>query len=218
VTEATHARVLISAPDGWQKTRLLPPDLAQAPGVQLLDWQSWGPDPTSSGVAEAEVGLATACLGRDTATWTPEAEPVVLERLDAEVSSTALRIARVGGYRVGLVVRGAGVVQQRLEGAGDAQHLLAARTFLGFVRGTDALSTQLVGCFALCVNDLSGCEGSVERATVEAAFVPPPPPTFSVRAAVWTVHHPSASLTLGLAFALFAGVALVLTRRRPRTK
>jgi hypothetical protein len=213
------ARVLVPVPVSWQNTPLSPPDLSQAAGVRLLSWQAWGPSPTGSEVGKPESGLATACLGRDTATWARELEPIVLERLDAVVSSTALRIARVGGYRVTHLGHEAGaVMEQRLEGAGDAEHRLAARTFLGFVRGAGSSPDQLVGCFALCVDDLPACEGSVERATVEGAFVPPPPATLSVRAAVWTVHHPSVSSTLGVAFVLLAGVALLVTRRRPRTK
>jgi hypothetical protein len=218
VTTGVDPRILVSVPDGWRALPLPPPDLSQAAGVHVLAWEVWGPSSQPSEDAPGS-GLVGACLGRDTGTWTAEAEPLVLERLDAMVSSTALRVARIGGYRVVAVdPRDSGVTSQLLEGAGDAEHLLAARTFLGFVGGRDTPSGRLVGCFALCVTDLPSCESSVDRATVDAEFVPPPAPTLLLRAVVSMVHHPSVAMTLALAFSLLVGGVLVATRRRPRTK
>jgi len=171
----------------------------------------------TAGVAGGEARLVAACFGRETATWTPEAEPIVLERLDAMVSSTAVRVARIGGHRVVAWERDPSLISRLHEGAGDAEHLLVARTFLGFV-GDDARPTRLVGCFALCVPDLESCAKSVERATVTGAFVPPPPPTVPVQAALSLVHHSFFAFTLALVLSLLLGGTLVATRRRPRAK
>jgi hypothetical protein len=210
----TPPRVLVTVPDGWPRVAFAPPDLSHTGSIQVLAWEAWGPSPPLA----TGGGLVAACMARDTGTWTPEAEPLVLERLDALVSSTALRMARIGGQRVVTTERDARLTSQRLEGAGDAEHLLAARTFLGFVGGRDAPSGSLVGCFALCVADLPRCGASIEKATMSAEFVPPPPATLALRAVVSMVQHPSLTLAVALSFSLLACTALVVTRRRPRTK
>ncbi len=112
----------------------------------------------------------------------------------------------------------ANVTSERLEGAGDAEGELAARTFLGFVDFGASATDHLVGCFALCVEDLRGCETSVDGATVEGAFVPPPRPTVAARALVAMVHHPSETFgSIGILSCLLAAIALA-TRKRPRAK
>jgi len=143
---------------------------------------------------------------------------MVLERLGAVVSSTALRVARVGGRRVASTERTGASTSERIEGAGDAQGQLVARTFLGFVDGGDVSPGPLVGCFALCMSDLAACAPSVEGASVEATFVAAPRPTLGVRAVVAMAHHPSLTATSALTLSLVAAVVALATRRRPRTK
>jgi hypothetical protein len=143
---------------------------------------------------------------------------VVLDRLGAVVSSTAVRVARVGGRRVVSTEHTGATTSERIEGAGDATGQLVAKTFLGFVDGGHGSPGPLVGCFALCTTDLPACAPSVEHATVDAAFVAPPAPTLAVRAVVAMAHHPSVTAASALTASLLAGVVAVATRRRPRTK
>jgi len=159
-----------------------------------------------------------ACFAGETSWWTPEAEPVVLERLGAVVSSTALRVARVGGRRVVSTERTRASTSERILGSGDAEGQLVAKTFLGFVDAGDGSPGSLVGCFALCTTDLPACAPSVERANVEATFVAAPPPTLLVRAVVAMAHHPSVTAASVLAVSVLACVVAVATRHRPRTK
>jgi hypothetical protein len=206
-------RILVRAPEGWVTAPLAPLDLSQTPDVEVLQWQAWG----SKGSGEA-VHLVAACFGGETRAWTDEAEPMVLDRLRAVVSSTALRVARVGGLRVQSTERAGHVISERLEGAGDAQGELVARAFLGFVDAGKATAGHLVGCFVLCVADPAGCRSSVDGAAMEGAFVPSPRPTMEVRAILAMVHHPSATYgSMALVCGLL-GVIAIVTRKRPRTK
>jgi hypothetical protein len=206
-------RVVLRVPDGWRETPLAPTDLSETPGVRVLTWQAWGPE------APASAGLVAACFGADPGTWTPEVEPLVLERLRATVSSTALRLARVGQLRVVSTDRLGVVTRELLEGRGDAEHQLSAQVFLGFVDPRESGGRPtLAGCFALCTADLPACGASVTEASVAADFVPPPPPTLSVRAALAIVGHPSTSVGVALTLCILLGAMLIVTRRRPRTK
>jgi hypothetical protein len=207
-------RVTLPIPSGWVPAELSPPDLASAEQVHVLTWQAWRPP----GIPPEGPALVTACFAGRTSAWTPEAEPVVLERLGAVVSSTALRVSKVGQRRVASTEHLGAMTSERLEGVGDAADRLVAKTFLGFVDAGDGSPGSLAGCFALCTMDLPACEPSVERAGVDAAFVAPPPPTLAVRAVVAMAHHPSLSAASALTLSLLAGVIAVATRRRPRTK
>ncbi len=204
-------RVDLPIPPGWEAVTLAPPDLSSTEQVELLYWQAWAPV-APPGLRPAS--LVAACFGSDTHAWTPEAEPIVLDRLGAVVSSTALRVAKVGGRRVVSTEHGAGSTSERIEGTGDAEGQLVAKTFLGFVDP----GKGLVGCFALCTAALPDCATSVDRATVLADFVPAPAPTLAVRAVVAMAHHPSVTAEAALTFGLLAGVVAVVTRRRPRAK
>ena len=227
-TPAPH--VVLEIPEGWRETPLAPPDLSQAAGVRVLTWKAWAPKslapgtlgdpPNPPGIPTGTPELVAGCFGSETGTWTAEAEPLVLERLRAMVSSTALRVARVGEYRVAESTRRGHLTTERLEGTGD-ERPLAAQVSLGFVHADAAKGARaepmLVGCFALC-SDRSQCEKTVEGATVAAEFVPPPGATLSLQALVTMVHHPSASLAVAVSCSLLMGAVLVITRRRPRTK
>src|SRR3984885_13524742 len=90
-----EARIVVTVPEGWTAASLAAPDLSQAPEVKVLAWQAWG-EPAKGDAAP----LVAACFGGDTRLWTDEAEPIVLDRLRAVVSSTALRTAREGGVGV----------------------------------------------------------------------------------------------------------------------
>ena len=216
--ELPHVRV--SLPRGWQADSALDPaDLSQTAGVRLESWQAW-----TQADASSPAELVTGCWSADPGTWTPEAEPLVLERLTAMVSSTSLRIARIGDYRALPATRQGNLTSQRLLGSGEAEHRLSAQVFLGFVapvteRGAAPSSEPpLVGCFALCTTDEPSCAAAVEEATVAADFVPPSRPTLSLSALVTVIHYPRTSLGVLLTFSLLVAVALVVTRRRPRTK
>jgi hypothetical protein len=210
-TTPAEPRVLVRVPDGWHETGLSPPDVSQTPGVHVLAWHAWGPgDPASA-------SLVAGCFEGALGTWTPEAEPIVLERLRAVVAGAAVRVARFGQYRVTSTVRADGVTREILEGQGDAEHQLAAQTFLGFVAPAGG-PQELLGCFALCTVDLPACNPSVADATVAAEFVQPPAASLPLRLIVLAVHHPSTSLGAGLTLCFVFALVLVATRRRPRTK
>lgn len=210
-----EARILVTLPEGWMAVPLPPPDVSQTPEVSVLDWHAWAPPGKLEG---EQARLVTACFGGETHAWTDEVEPMVLDRLRAVVSSTALRLDGVGGLRVASMHRTGRVTTEWLDGSGEAESRLAARTFLGFADSGDPAAGHLVGCFALCIADLHGCRTSVERATVEGTFVDAPHPTLSVRALVAMVHHPTATFgSLALLCAL-VGILAVVTRKRPRTK
>jgi hypothetical protein len=216
-SSAGGIRVDLPIPRGWAILSLPPPSLASAEEVHILQWQAWAPA-SPEGAPTGSSALVAACMAADTSSWTPEAEPIVLERLGAVVSSTALRVARVGERRVASAEHTGTSTTERIEGTGDAAGQIAARTFLGFVDAGDGAAGLLVGCFALCTKDLAACGPSVEHATVAAEFVPAPRPTLAVRAVVVMAHHPSITAFSALIFALLAGVVAVVTRRRPRTK
>jgi hypothetical protein len=207
-----EARIVVTVPEGWTAASLAAPDLSQAPEVKVLAWQAWG-EPAKGDAAH----LVAACFGGDTRLWTDEAEPIVLDRLRAVVSSTALRTARVGGLRVRSTDHAGSVTSEQIDGSGDAEGVLAARTFLGFVDGGDAAG-HLVGCFALCVADLDACRESVDGAVLEGAFVPSPRPTMATRALLGVLHHPSAAFGSVAVLSCLLGVVAVATRKRPRTK
>jgi hypothetical protein len=208
---STPPHVVLRVPAGWRETALSPPDLSQTPSVHVLTWNAWGPEaPTSA-------SLVAGCFGASPGTWTPEAEPIVLERLHATMSGVALRVARVGQSRVMSTSRDGYATREALEGQGDAEGQLSGQDFLGFVASAGA-PPQLVGCFALCTVDLPACDASVKEATVAAEFVPPPAPTLSLRAVLAAVHHPKTSLGVALTLCFALATLLVATRRRPRTK
>jgi hypothetical protein len=207
----SEARILVTVPEGWTAAPVAPPDLSQTPEVRVLGWQAWNaPDEASHFVA--------ACFDRDTRAWTEEAEPIVLERLRATVSSTALRIARVGGVRVRSIEHAGGLTSEWLDGTGDAGTELTARTFLGFVDTGEVAARRLVACFALCASDRHACQASVDGASVDGTFVRAPPPTPTVRALVTMAHHPSATLGSLAILSSLLGILAVVTRKRPRTK
>jgi hypothetical protein len=208
-----EARILLTVPEGWAPVPLAAPDLSQTPDVRVVTWQAWGP---REGRDAAH--LVAGCFGGETRVWTEEAEPIALDRLRAVASSTALRAARVGGVRVLSTEHAGSVTSERIDGSGDAEGVLVARTFLGFVDSGDAAAGHLMGCFALCVADLRGCRASVDGAVVEGAFVPSPRPTMATRALVAMVHHPSATFESIAALSCVLGVVALVTRKRPRTK
>jgi hypothetical protein len=109
------------------------------------------------------------------------------------------------------------VTSEQIDGSGDAEGVLAARTFLGFVDGGEAAG-HLVGCFALCVADLDTCRESVNGAVLEGAFVPSPRPTMATRALLGVLRHPSAAFGSVAVLSCLLGVVAVATRKRPRTK
>jgi hypothetical protein len=210
-------RVELPIPRDWAPTSIAPPDLASTTQVHILAWQAWAPT-TEPGASARPGSLVAACFTGETGGWTPEAEPVVLDRLGAVVSSTAVRVGGVGARRVASTEHTGASTSEHIVGAGDAEGRLVARTFLGFVDAGDGSAGPLVGCFALCTRDLAACEPSVEKATMVASFVPAPQPTLAVRAIVAMAHHPSVTAASALTFSILAGVVALVTRRRPRTK
>lgn len=211
----SEVRVLVTVPKGWTAASLAPLDVSQTPAVSVLGWQAWRPPGSAPGDAAP---LVTACFGGETHAWTDELEPFVLDHLRAAVSSTALRIARVGALRVRSIEHTGRVTSERIDGAGEAEGELAARTFIGFADAGDAPGGRLVGCFALCVADLRECRASIDGAAVEGTFVAAPRPTPAVSALLAVVHHPSATFGALAILSFLLGVIAVVTRKRPRAK
>jgi hypothetical protein len=195
----------VEPPAAWESVAFDRPDLSEAPGVTLVDWRAWGPP---DGRADR---LVTACFTRATGRWTPEAEPLALDKLAQVATSAALRVADVGPLHPTRTDRHDNVVSQRLEGKWDA------RTFLAFEDET------LIGCFVSCVESPrstlnAGCAASVEGAHLVGSFGPAPPRGVWLTAAMAAVHHPRVASGALAALAALGATLAVATRKRPRTR
>lgn len=209
------ARVVVDAPADWTAATLEPPDLSQSPQIALVAWRAWRP-------ADAPARLVTACFSAATGTWTPEAEPIVLDKLAQVATSTALRVAEVGALHAAAPAHLGDVASQRLESRAG-QPFLVARTFLGFQE------PGVVACFALCVSPdptpaASGakaeaepaCAASVEGARLEGALGAPPRPGLGLTVTMAAVHHPRVAAGFVVGLAALGAMLAVATRRRPR--
>jgi hypothetical protein len=204
-SEARH--VLVVPPPGWTAQELAPPDLSQAPQVTLVQWEAWGPG------GDPRKRLVAACFTVVAATWTDELQPIALAKVVALASSTALAITSVGTLRPRSTSHARNVLDQRLEGAGEAEGQLAARILLGFEAGTPP---RLAGCYLLCT--LGECDTSIDRAIAPGPYVPPPAPSLALRAVVALVHHPLAATWTLLGLSCLLVTIAVVTRKRPRAK
>jgi hypothetical protein len=205
----------VEPPAAWESVAFDRPDLSESPGVTLVDWRAWGPaaplGDTPNGAGARGDRLVTGCFTRATSRWTPEAEPIALDKLAQVATSTALRVADVGPLHVTTTDRRENVVSQRLEGAWDA------KTFLAFEGDT------LIGCFVSCVESprsarTAGCAASVDAAHLEGAFGAPPPRGVWLTAAMAATHHPRLASAALAALAASAAMLAVATRKRPRVR
>jgi hypothetical protein len=209
---APAVRVAAEAPAGWGRVAFGPPDLSQSPQVALVDWSAWGPP---DGAPTASARLVTACFEAKTTTWTPEAEPLVLDKIAQVATSTALRLAPVGPLHVVGTDRTGDLVSQRLEGSFE-HGWVGSRTFLGFQTQTQSV----VACFALCVDDAArdGCASSLRTASMVGQLGAPPSEGLGLRVTMAAVHHPRTAATLAVLLAALGAVLAVATRRRPRVR
>jgi hypothetical protein len=198
----------VRAPLGWTVDVLPPPDLSQVPQIALEQWSVWG-----GPQGEDRARLVAACFATEAQAWAPEMDPLALEKLEGMAASTAVRVSGVGTMRSRSTGRGASLVEERLDGTGEAEGLLRAHLFLGFVATRQG--TALRGCYALCSGG-AACEASVDDATLRGSYLQPPGPSLTLRALLAIVHHPACvGWTLAGLSCLLCVVAIA-TRRRPR--
>lgn len=181
--------------------RLAPPELPKSPRVDLEGWSVYTPS------AHGDAVLVSACFVGRAEGWLPEADEIAMQKLEAIVVSTYLRLGVEGGFDTfGPITREGPVRTRALDGV--PAH---ARTWLAFEEGG-----SVRGCFAECVRPDARCRATVDGAHLDGAFVEPPPPTAWMRALASAVHHPAAAAVTISALAVFLGVLAILTRRRPR--
>jgi hypothetical protein len=171
-------------------------------------WSAW------QAPGDGTARVVAACVGTDLRTWTREANPLALERLEATVGATLIRLELPGALRVTREVQAGVVTEQWLVGEGNEP--TTARTFLGFTSpGGEA---HVVGCFVLCAPSSPACDETMRVAAPTTAFVPPPQPNAALRALLLAVHHSRATALGAIALFVVAGVVAVWQRPRPRRK
>ncbi len=192
--------VRLAPPPEWTQDEAFgPPDLSQTPQLITAQWRAWTRD-------RAE--LVAACFEARLGTWSPEMEPLALERLASLAAATVRRTEPDAPLHVTATTREADVAMQSLDGAGAS-----ARTWLAFTRtGDDGYAA--LGCMASCAH--GPCEAIVAQARLVGPRVPPPPLSLPLRALLALVHHPRATALASATFAFLVGALAVATRRRPR--
>jgi hypothetical protein len=204
--DAAHA-IAFTPPAGWSHALVSQPELGAGANISVEIWDAWQPP------GNDDQRVVSGCLGTDLRTWTPEAAPIALERLDAVVSATLTRLDLPPALRVTRELRG-DVTEEWLAGDGDAHG--SARTFLGFTSRDG--EPHLLGCFVLCAPASVACDDAIEHATPTSAFVPPPAASLPLRAVVLGVHHSRAVALGATALFVLAGALAIWTRPRPRRK
>lgn len=199
-------RVVVAVPRGWRDASFDRPIVAESTGARIEAWHAW----RSPG---GEAGLVAGCVATPIPGWVEDMRPGVEARTVALAGAAA---AKITGAPVD--ARPARPAPDGLFDLRAASHvggpvLGSARTFIGF----DA--ARVFTCFAACATKTadtsSGCEGSVDGASLEAS-APPPAPGFALRFGAWAVHHPKPTASAGAAAVVVVGALLVLFRRRPR--
>jgi hypothetical protein len=75
--------VTLTAPPGFVPDETnKPPDLSQAPQVELTQWDAW---------RSGDDALVAACFAAKVDSWTPEADPLARAKLDETIAGAALR-------------------------------------------------------------------------------------------------------------------------------
>ena len=160
----------------------------------------------------AERGVVTSCVSLPTSGWVDEAEPVAFEKLAGIAAATVTRARGKppAWHEEPIAARAPFPLRRAL--APDAGDSADASLVIGFVRDEGRDGHEALACFAVSY----GGAPSARDAHVEAPFVNAPPPGTSLRALVWSVHHPRE--TGALALVCGAMLAFVYLRARPRPK
>jgi hypothetical protein len=178
--------------------------------LSLDSWRVWEEPAPGAGRAVSE------CLGLNLSTWTEEASPLAMERLQATMSAVAAKLTSGGALRVRGEERRGDMVTQDLVGSGESEGKLAGRALLGFVHVDH--SPRLEGCFLLCAPTTAACERALASAAPGPGLVAPPAASAPLRAVVFGIHHARGVLVGAAALFVVLGLVAIWTRPRPRTK
>lgn len=190
-TESVH--LALEPPAGWVETEVSAPELSQAPDVTLTEWRALG--------RQGHAKLVAACVRTPVSSWSPELEPVALERVAALASSTALRLFDVG-VSAGAVERRGHVLEQALTASAGA---VLGRSWLAFS------GSHANGCFLLCADAACATCG----ASLGGPITAPPSTGAALRALLFLVHHPRETVLFALLLTAIAFGLVVATRPRP---
>jgi hypothetical protein len=194
MTSAVDLAVPVHA-DLWRDADLAPPDLSQAPQLNLETWKSARAD-------DGAASLAWGCFAGDASAWSADATDLAQGKLAEIASGTAARM------------RGAAAPMHVVASARDGRDrtLVAdagigrARTLVVFTR--DAPHAH--GCFVACTSD--ACVDAIDETHVTGAIVAPPPPGLALRSLALAVHHPRGALGV-LGAIVVCGAALAIVTR-----
>jgi len=202
----------VTPPDGWVRVEIPPPPVTNVSGVTVDEWAAWE---APAGTQAAPGRVVVGCLGVELDTWTDEATPLAIERLQATTRSVAAQLDPATVLRALREERTPTMTAQELNRVDDAA--IVARTFLGFTRPSPGTSPRIEGCLVVCAPATAECEATLAKA-IPPAFVPPPPASVVLRSVVYGVHHARAVAEAGATLFLLLGVVAVRTRPRPRRK
>ena len=188
-------RVQIPLAEGFAPIPRAAPTL-QSDATRIVSFEAYG---------RGDLTVASACTLTPLSVWTEEARPFVLEKAEGLLakigtSINAPRLQRSGDH--------AGNID-RLDFSGSHA---AGVTFVTFVQSGG--SSSLAVCAAACASS-DDCPNTLSSARVEAALLPKPPPSFSIRLLLGAVHHPEGTALGVAAVLLVSGLLAVLFRRRP---
>jgi hypothetical protein len=199
------------APSSFHEdTALGPPDLSEAPRIELQTWQAWrAPD--------QKAALVRGCFATRVDTWSPELGELALDKMRDVIANAAIRAVGTGGLLTVATKTTDASIERTFEGRDGTT--LDARAVQGFV--LDAHGYALQSCFVLCADTQtpSRCALAIENdTTLPSTFVAPPPPSTTLRAALALVHHPHEAAMGLVALAVLGGAVMVMTRKRPGRK
>jgi hypothetical protein len=214
--EAVHARLVVLAP-GATAVTLAPPPLSGAAGSELRGF--------SASLLPTGSLLVSGCVATPIPGWVEDLRPPVVARAHAWTAKLAEAIAGVPVELREANPQGVARVHA-VAVAGDAGSRGVARVLVGFDQaGGAAVLTCGVACGLSDTARSAVADAEVERAceaAVRSAHLvgdtAPPPPGRALEAVAWAVHHPTPAATAGLSIAGVGLLALVLARRRPRSR
>lgn len=194
--------VTVEPPPGWVEIELPRPNLAEGAGAELASYRATGTE---------RAVLASGCVATPIPGWVDEMRPAVDARTIALAGAVA---ARIVGAPVDARPDGEGAFDLRPASDLGSEPIGKARTFVGF--DASRVFTCFVTCAAKSGSGPLGCEAALRGAALEGSTAPPPA-GIALRGVTWAVHHPRPVATAGGVIVVVAGVAAVVTRRRPRS-
>lgn len=196
----TEPHVVVDVPGGWRAATVAPPKINESSGAAIAQFAAF-----TNEVATITIG----CVATPIPGWSEEMRPAVEGRNVALAGSSA---AIASGTPIDAKSGEHGVFVLRSANDLEGPPVGSARTWLGW----DAAHVHT--CFATCTGPSdhgASCQNSIETAHLEGS-TRSPPPGLALSAVEWAVNHPKPFATGAAAFVILAGIAAVLTRRKPR--